>query len=98
MTYPQASCLADLDRIIRERLDAGTLSVGPIAQWAHAWKVDSADTIYVQGQYRSRGWTQGVFNPKGSLIRWQCPARGNKGLFGKGLAEVFAPTTLPVVK
>ena len=88
MDYPKASCIADLERLIRERAELNTLTIGPLAQWEHKWKEGTADIIYVRGQYRSKGWTQSVFNPRGSLIRWDCPDRGRKGLFGKGIRVI----------
>ena len=86
---PTVSCLAALDSVIRERLKAGDLQVGPVAKFD-----GTDDAIVVDGMFRGRG----RYGFTG--IRWH--REGVKGLFGKGIAcygpSLPAHCSLPIVK
>jgi len=77
-TLPRAGCLAQLDEIIRD-LPYAPRPGDTVALWEHKW-ADKEGRIIVDGIWHSRGqWGA-------QAIRWHCPERGNKGLFGRGLA------------
>ena len=75
-TLPTVNCLAQLDDVI-QALPA--IVPGPVARFS------SGPTIFVRGQYRSRGWTHAIFRE--AYVRWEAPEMG-KGLFGRGITTV----------
>ncbi len=75
---PVATCVANLETKIHEAAQAGPLKVGPFA----IWEGGERETIEIVGQIKLKGF----FADRG--IRWLCPSRGSRGLFGKGYVEI----------
>lgn len=70
---PTATCCANLEDIIRGLVTTGNIKPGICA-------VFGDDDIYIKGKVLTKGYFPRL------CVRWICPARGSKGLFGSGLA------------
>lgn len=73
-------CVRDIELEIEKKIANNEKIIADvIGEWA------AGETVFIRGKFQTTGYFPRV------CIRWECPGRGNRGIFGRGLSGYNGP-------